>query len=215
MSVSCIQMVFVEVLTEVDNGVLELASASSIITLSSSLVFLASTSNSNCIISKVVATALHALLFISVAVYLSDFVSWDSTLSMEAVGVLRDDVLEEAFVHQLDHGHVSLGWVSLSHVSLNCSHVFWRGFTSLLSLVVLCFNFPLARADWVHSIVRRSEISNSSSGRKTCSSEGDKVLGGENHLSQVLDLFVENFRRVEVLSLVIGVLYCSVHFVFD
>jgi len=131
MSVSCIQMVLVEVLTEVDNGVLELASASSIITLSSSLVFLASTSNSNCIISKVVATALHALLFISVAVYLSDFVSWDSTLSMEAVGVLRDDVLEEAFVHQLDHGHVSLGWVSLSHVSLNCSLVFWWGFTSL------------------------------------------------------------------------------------
>ena len=214
MSVSGVKDVLVKVLTEIDDGILEVASASWIIALSSGLVLLDSTSNSNSKISEEVATTLHAHLLISVAVHLADFISWDATLSMEAISVLRDDMLEVALVHKLDHRHVSFGWVSLCHVSLHGSLILWCSLTCLLSLVSLCSNFPLSGTDWVDSIIGRSEVSNSSSGRKTSSCESNKVLRCEDHLSQHLDFLVELLWRVEVLSLVFGVLDSSVHFLF-
>ena len=122
-------------------------------------------------------------------------------------------MLKVALVHKFNQCHVCFGGMSLSHTSSNCSWVLWSSFTRLLGCIGLRFDFPLSRTNSVLSVVWRSEISNTSGGRETGTSETDEVLGGENHLGKHFDLLVKYFRSVEVFLLVFGVLDSSVHFV--
>ena len=99
MSESHIEDVFAQILPEVDNGVFKITFTGWVVAFSSSLVLLDSLCSSYVVVPKVVLTALHTLFFISIAVHLTDFVMWDTTLSVEAVCVLGNNVLEKALVH--------------------------------------------------------------------------------------------------------------------
>ena len=64
-------------------------------------------------VSHVVLFAFLTHLKIGIAVQLEYFVGWNTTFSVEAVNILRNDCLEDISVHQLLHGHVCLRWKGL------------------------------------------------------------------------------------------------------
>lgn len=88
MSETHVENVFSEVFVEVDDGVLEVASAYWVVALSTGLVLVSLLGISNSEVSHVLLSALHALFFIGVTMYLRNLVSWNSRFSVEAVGIL-------------------------------------------------------------------------------------------------------------------------------
>ena len=88
MSETHVENVFSEVFVEVDDGVLEVASAYWVVALSTSLVLVNLLGISSSEVSHVLLSALHALFFIGVTMYLRNLVGWNSRLSMEAIGIL-------------------------------------------------------------------------------------------------------------------------------
>ena len=88
MSETHVENVFSEVFVEVDDGVLEVASAYWVVALSTGLVLVSLLGISNSEVSHVLLSALHALFFIGVTMYLRNLVGWNSRFSVEAVGIL-------------------------------------------------------------------------------------------------------------------------------
>lgn len=84
-------------------------------------------------------------------------------------------MLQETFIHEFAEGHVSLGWVCLSHVSGNGGFVLWWRLAGLLGLLVLGLNFPLAWSNCIDCVVRRPEVADAGSRREASTGEGHKV----------------------------------------
>ena len=204
MSISHVEDVLSEVLTKVDDRIVKISSAGWIIALSKCLMVIGFLSSCDSEVSHIVLPTLLTNLKVSVSMNLRNVLSWDSTLSVKTVSVLRDDMLEISLVHELKHGHVALSWSCLSHSYCEISIVL-----SLLLLELSLFEgflnigclFPASWSSWKHSVSSRPIIWDTSSCRDSGTSERHKVLGGQDHISKLLDFSVEFFWRIEVLLL--------------
>jgi hypothetical protein len=96
----------VKILLEVYYCVLKHSSASWVITPSSRFVIENSFRIAHTEVTHVAQTAFHALLQISVSMKFRDIFHRNATLSMQAIDILRDYVLEVTMIHHLDQSHV-------------------------------------------------------------------------------------------------------------
>ena len=212
----------VQVLTEVDDGVLEMAIATWGLAHASSPMLVGALSISYAGVSHVLTATVLTNFQVCVAVEFGEVCCGDSTLSVQAVNVLAHDELEVVFLSELDEGHVCLGWVGLLNrgpyglrvCSFLCSS------SSCSCLLLLFLELPLVRealpgawASLQDCVETGTVIGDSTCCRDASSCEGHKVLGSEDHLGKDVQLLVKFFRRVEVLLFLLFSLVCCIcHF---
>ena len=85
---SSVKECLIEVLAEVDDAILKVAPTFRIIALSSSFMLRSPLGTSTAEVSHILSSTSFTLFFIGVSVYLSDVISWDTTLSVKSVNVL-------------------------------------------------------------------------------------------------------------------------------
>lgn len=105
-SVALMTNILVQILTKVDNCVLQITIASLGLTFAACLVLLGLRCSANLEVTREPAAALHALLKVCVAVEFGNFVWVNTTFEMEAINVLADNTLQDSSVLKLDESHV-------------------------------------------------------------------------------------------------------------
>lgn len=93
MVIALIKNPVLQVLTKVDDGILKVSFASWVVTLSTSLMILDFLGISHSEVSHVVGATLLTYFEICISVYLTNIFSWNSTLSVETINVLGNDML--------------------------------------------------------------------------------------------------------------------------
>ena len=164
----------VEVLPEVDDGILEESIAASRLALSSRSVLFGLLSVTYTSVSHVLTTALLANFEVCVAVELGEVCGGDAAFPVQTVDILTHDELEMVLLGELNHCHVGLRWVRLlnrsSHRALVSGHL-WPGASALSSCSLLGCKLLLVRsglpATWSrlkHSIVSATIVWDSTGG---------------------------------------------------
>ena len=188
---SIIENLRVKALIEVDNGVLEVSIASWALAHAASAVIVYPLGLTNTAIAHVLTSTFLADLEIRVSMKLGKVGCGDSRLAMKTIDILAYDVFQVVSVHQLDHSHVSQGWVglldglakgvlvsgTLGGCSLGCLRLL-----HLLELLLVRGCLPASGTSLEDGIESGSIVRNSTGGRDTSSSESDHMLCGEDHL---------------------------------
>ena len=134
---------------------------------------------------------------------LRNLISWNSTLSVESIDVLRDDMLQVSLVHELNESHVTLGGLSLNESNAKLSLCSWLVLKCAISSRLLNVGelFPAACSGWENSVGSRPVVWDTSSCGKTCTSEGTEVLRLENPTSEFLSFFLKFEFGIEIFLL--------------
>ena len=136
-SIALMTNILVQVLSKVDDCVLQIAIAALSLTLTACLVLLRPRSSAHFVITREPATALHALLKICVAVDFGYLVRVNTTFEMEAIDVLADNTLQDSSVLKLNKGHVCSGRPSLLNSGRKVYSVCqWQGLALLLAILL-------------------------------------------------------------------------------
>ena len=171
-----IKILLPQVLTKVDDGVLQWTAAAWVIALPSGLVRVDFLRIASAEVTHVVFATLGANLEVPVAVDLGDSLLRDTGLAVQAVGVLRDDVLKQATVHQLNKRHVRLCRKSLCHTD---TFLRLRNIDRLTSFPCCLGHrafFPRASTCRKARIDAGTVVSNTRRGADTCTGERTEML---------------------------------------
>ena len=134
-SVALMTHILVQILSKVDNCVLQVAIAALSFTLAACLVLLGLLSSAHFEITREPSTTLHALLKVLVTVDFGYLFRVNTTFEMETVNVLANNTLQDSSVLKFNKGHVRNRWPSL----LNClregdSMCEWQGLALPLAI---------------------------------------------------------------------------------
>ena len=100
--------VLIQLLTKVDDRILERTIAAWGVAVSSSEVVFGSLGVADSVIPHVFASTLGANFKVSVSMKLRHHLRGNSTLAMKAINILTDDVLEVLSLHEFNKRHVGL-----------------------------------------------------------------------------------------------------------
>ena len=100
--------VLIQLLTKVDDRVLERTITAWGVAVSSSEMVFGSLGITDSVISHMLASTLGANFKVRVSMELRHHLRWNSTLAMKPIDILTDDVLEVLSLHEFDECHVSL-----------------------------------------------------------------------------------------------------------
>ena len=214
----------VQVLTEVDDCVLEVASAACGLAHASSPVLVRALSIAHTGVSHVLTATVLTHFQVGVAVELGDVRCGDSALSVESVNVLAHDKLEVVLLSELNEGHVRLGRVSLLNrgpYRLQVSSGLSSATSSCTLLVLLKLPLvgealPGAGASLEHCVETGAVIGDTACCRDASTREGHEVLRSEDHLGEDVQFLIQLLRRIEILLLLFLSLVCCIcHFDLD
>ena len=213
----------VEVLVEIDDRVLKMTIAASALALASRAVLMNLLSSACTVVAHVLAATFLADFDVCISMKFSNICCWDSTLAMEAINILTNDVFQVVLLHKLNHGHVSQRGVSLLNrlaqgglisrsIRLSSAHSSCTPLL-ILELELVGCGFPAARTGLKDGVITGAVVGDTAAGADASASESNEVIRGQDHLSKKGDLLVKNSRRVEILALFFFVFDCSLcHF---
>lgn len=196
-----IEVLLPQILTKVDDCVFQRAAAARVVALPAGFVRLEPLSIASAKITHIVLSALNADLEVSIPVNLGDVLLRNARLAVQAISVLRDDVLKQATVHQLDHCHVSLRRKGLRHADalLGLGNV--HGLSSFFRSLCDSAFFPSTSACRETSVNTGAIVCNACRGADTGACERAEMFRGKNHHCKLLDFRVEFLRTIEVFLL--------------
>ena len=192
---------WVQVLVEVDDGILEMSIAAWALAHASSPVLVSTLSVANSGVSHVFAATFLTNFQVCVSVKFSDVLGGDSTLSVQAVNVLANDELEVVFLSELDEGHVRLGWVGLLNrcpynllvsglLDSTCSSSSCFLLLLFLKLSLVREALPGTWASLKDCVETGTVIGDSTSCADSGTCECHKVRGSQDHLGEEVHLLI-------------------------